>query len=135
MTRILLVEAEPALARRITWILETEGFETTVAASTDDLAGLTPGGFDAVIVDCDHDTPKKRWLIERIRETAPAAAIVDVHSAAMTQVPHAERSGADVYIHKPFDAATLLETLADLINRNAEMHTPARDPRTSEDDG
>ena len=73
--------------------------------------------FDAVIVNSD-DPPQDKWnLIQELRFRLPAANIIDLHSAALTNMRHIHASGADSYIHMPFDAATLLEELERLLAR------------------
>jgi DNA-binding response OmpR family regulator len=109
-----MVEAESALMQRMAWILLEAGYETAkisyASEAIDRLRNYTP---DIIIFNNDLPDEHKRTCVHELKAILPTVRILDLHSAGHpVQITH--DTGADEYLHLPFDADSLLEKVAAL---------------------
>lgn len=129
VTRILIIDDEPAVAAAISKILAREGFEvTSVRDGPAGIAAAEAAPLDVVITDIMMPRMNGVTVIEQIRRLQPRARIVAIsgggnfaamgyQSEAITTTAYlaaAQQAGADVVLTKPFDRTELLETVRGL---------------------
>jgi DNA-binding response OmpR family regulator len=121
MARVLIIDDDVSLGRALTKHLERAGHDVRQAANGD--AGIracerhTP---DVVIVDIFMPGQGGLQTIGRLRRQWPEMKIVamsGVTSAGSLDVEgHAVALGADRFVSKPFEAATLVALVASLLS-------------------
>lgn len=114
LASVLMVEAEAALMQRMAWILLEAGYETAkISYASEAIARLESYTPDIIIFNNDLPDQHKRDCVHQLKTILPSVRILDLHSAAHpVQVKH--DTGADEYLHLPFDADSLLEKVAAL---------------------
>lgn len=115
MRSVLLVEAEIPLMQRMAWILLEAGFVTARVSHANDVP-KTLGTYDPDIVVLNNDLPAttKRDCIDVMRNIKPQLRVLDVHSAGHDRTD-AHGSGADDFLHMPFDAEDFVGKVTALI--------------------
>lgn len=129
MTRILIIDDEPAVAAAISKILAREGFEVTaVRDGASGIAEAEKSALDVVITDIMMPRMNGVAVIEQVRRLQPHARIIAIsgggnfaamgyQAEAITTTAYlaaAQQAGADVVLTKPFDRTELLETVRGL---------------------
>jgi DNA-binding response OmpR family regulator len=107
--RVLVVEDEPALARRVAEGLRDEGMAVDVCHDgLDALAKLDLGGYEVVVLDRDVPGVSGDEVCRRLAERADAPMVLMLTAAADVQDRLAGLVlGADDYLGKPFVFAEL----------------------------
>lgn len=124
MTRVLVVDDDPAIAEVVAAILQDEGYACATAENgAEALRALSEQRFDLVISDVMMPSVDGRELLQRIRGSpTPKRVPVVLMSAAI------ERDGAgaapDAFLRKPFGEDQLLGTVAEL-TRGGSKRRPA----------
>jgi len=115
MSRLLLVEDDPALQLTIATALEQMGYEVDAALSTGDaLDRLRENAYPIVISDIYIDERTGLDVLDAARrKDSQCAVILMTGRGTVETVMAATRGGAFDYIAKPFD----LDVLLDAINR------------------
>jgi len=115
MSRLLLVEDDPALQLTIATALEQMGYEVDAALSTGDaLDRLRENAYPIVISDIYIDERTGLDVLDAARrKDSECAVILMTGRGTVETVMAATRGGAFDYIAKPFD----LDVLLDAINR------------------
>lgn len=127
MSRILIVEDEPAITRLLEAVLRRGGYDVqTAATARAGQAALAHGGIDAMLVDLGLPDRDGLELIETIRRTSaiPLIAVTARHDVADKIA--ALDLGADDYVTKPFDGDELLARLRSALRRTSAS-APAAD--------
>ncbi len=110
VVRLLVVEDDPQLADSVSDLLESEGFETTIAR--DGTEGLRIGlekDFDAVITDFRLPGTGGMELLEKLHESKPRLPIIMMTAYTTTDLAiEATRHGAFDYLIKPFRLGDLV---------------------------
>ena len=118
MTRILVVDDEPAILRLLSGVLERGGYRVESAGTAKDaMAALERGGADAMLLDLglpDRDGMEMIAAV-RARYQFPVIVITARHDTA--EKITALDLGADDYVTKPFDADELLARLRSALRR------------------
>ena len=123
MSRILVVEDEPAIAELIAINLRHAGFEVTIAgdaeAAQDAVDGILPA---LVIVDWMLPGRSGHALVRQWRATPRTRALPVIMLTARAE--EADKvsgldAGADDYLTKPFSASELLARIRALLRRRA----------------
>ena len=124
MARIVIIDDDAALGRALTKHLERAGHDVWQAPDGD--AGVRAcerHAADVVIVDVFMPRQGGLQTIGRLRRDWPAVKIVamsGVSSAGSLDVAgHAVALGADRFLGKPFEAATLVTLVATLLGKTA----------------
>jgi two-component system OmpR family response regulator len=139
--RILIVEDEPLLARRLAASLEERGYAIDVAEDGEraDLL-VSSEAYDAVVLDLGLPRIDGLTLLERWRGAAIAVPVLVLTArGSWTEKVRGIDGGADDYLTKPFEMEELLARLRALIRRSSGQVTPelrhggvVLDPRTAQ---
>ncbi len=119
-TNVLLVDDDEAGCRLLAEVLERDGYRVASALSVDEaLAKLDrEGPFDAVLTDLRMPERSGLDLLKRVREREPDALVLVLTAFGdASAAGEAIRAGAYDFVSKPYDIATLRETLARALGR------------------
>ena len=118
MTKILVVDDEPALRDALSYALREEGFDVELRA--DGSTGLTAaleGGFDLVILDLMLPGLPGTDVCRRLRaESAIPIVMLTAKGAELDRVLGLE-IGADDYVTKPFSMAEVVGRVRAILRR------------------
>lgn len=118
MSRILVVDDEPAIQRLLGAILVRGGHEAVEAfTGAAALAALGQGGIDAVLLDLGLPDRDGIELVGVIRTTSSIPLIVVTARSEISEKIRALDLGADDYVTKPFDPDELLARLRSALRR------------------
>lgn len=109
MTRILIVDDDPNLAKLMAIVLQRGGFEVETAGSLAD-ARATTGAFDGIIADVHLPNGDGRHL----RQDWPLVPMLVVSGAPIDE-PADLLGGPVPFLAKPFTPAHLVEAVRELI--------------------
>ena len=115
MTKVLLIDDDPALLRMIRLIMLTDGFE--VATAQDGLEGLDKArqdSFDVIVLDMQMPRMDGRSFFRQMRANGDCTPVV-VLSAYNASDARNELQ-AEAALNKPFDPNALLATVHSLID-------------------
>jgi CheY-like chemotaxis protein/anti-sigma regulatory factor (Ser/Thr protein kinase) len=113
MPKILVVDDDRATRHILQKVLTAGGYQTTVAKDgIEALAALGKRRFDLLLLDVWMPRMNGLELLARLRarKTKPRVVVMTSDDAPQTLL-EAVRENAFKYVHKPVDAAALLETL------------------------
>jgi len=117
--RVLIIDDDIAFRQAITKHLERAGYEVLQAANGDDgINAFERNPTPVVIVDIFMPGQGGLQTIDQLRRRGPTAKIVAVSGAKSGTLDvkgHAIALGADRFLEKPFEAATLVTLLAALL--------------------
>lgn len=120
MAAVLIVDDEAAIRELLQRFLADSGHEIRTAADAESAVEML-AHWTADVVLCDVQMPGANglWLADRIREIAPATAIV--LATAETDVPAYEslRPGVVAYVLKPFQREQVRRAVADGVRWSA----------------
>jgi DNA-binding response OmpR family regulator len=118
MTRILIVDDEPALVDAVGYALRTEGFETTaVGDGQDALETALRGEHDVVLLDLNLPNLSGVEVCRRLRKDSGVPVIMlTARGEELDRVLGLE-VGADDYVTKPFSMAELVGRVRALLRR------------------
>ena len=118
MSRILVVEDEPALADAVGYALRADGHEVELAEDGEEaLAAVSRDAFDALVLDVMLPGISGVELCRRIRaDNAVPIVMVTARDAVVDRVVGLE-AGADDYISKPFAMSELLARVRAVLRR------------------
>jgi two-component system response regulator RegX3 len=116
--RVLVVDDEPSLVATLTYALERENFEVSVA--TDGEAAVEAAlseAFDLVLLDLGLPKLTGTEVCRRIRAGSGVPIIVVTAKDSSADLVLGLEVGADDYVTKPFSAAELLSRIRALLRR------------------
>jgi two-component system, OmpR family, response regulator RpaA len=119
MSRVLIIEDEPVLARLLQLLVEVEGYETIVA--DDGIRGFAAAqrqAPDAILMDLMMPVMDGYGTLEALRTDERTADIPVVVLSAIASDTARQRcidSGAVAIVRKPFDSEHLLGALGDAL--------------------
>jgi two-component system response regulator RegX3 len=118
MSRVLVVDDEPAIRDAVSYALRSEGFEVdTVADGESGLDAATRGDHDVVVLDLMLPGMSGTEVCRRIRaESAIPIIMLTARGAELDRVLGLE-VGADDYVTKPFSMAELLGRIRAILRR------------------
>ena len=118
MTRILVVDDEPALRDTVSYALRQEGFEVELRPDGESgLAAALENGFDLVILDLMLPGLPRTDVCRRLRaESAVPIVMLTAKNAELDRVLGLE-IGADDYVTKPFSMAELTVRVRAILRR------------------
>jgi two-component system response regulator RegX3 len=121
MTRILIVEDEPALSEPLAFLLEREGYETTTAA--DGLAAVAEfdrNGSDLVLLDLMLPGLPGTEVCREIRTRSSVPIIMLTAKDSEIDIVVGLELGADDYVTKPYSSRELLARIRAILRRRVE---------------
>jgi len=113
MTRLLVVEDDPAVRTTIVTFLELEGYAVDAVSSTGEaLERLIENSYPIVISDIYIDERTGLDVLNAARDKDPACSVILMTArGTMETVMAATRGGAFDYVAKPFEIDRMLETI------------------------
>jgi two-component system KDP operon response regulator KdpE len=120
MTRVLVVDDEPALLRTVAIMLRSRGYEVTTAV--DGAGGLRAAGEahpDLVVLDLGLPDLDGVEVVRRLRAWTPVPVLVLSGRLDSRAKVAALDAGADDYVTKPFDVEELLARVRAVTRRRA----------------
>lgn len=141
MARVLIVDDEPDILLMLRVNLETEGYETAMAADGETAlfrigAALADGApFDLMLLDVMMPVMDGWGVLDNLHrfEQPPRVVIVSAKSSD-ADVTRALDSGAVDYLAKPFSPSVLTRVVAEVIalsDADVDAHRKARRTRTA----
>jgi len=121
MTRILIVEDEPALSEPLAFLLEREGYETTIAP--DGLAAVAEfdkNGSDLVLLDLMLPGLPGTEVCREIRSRSSVPIIMLTAKDSEIDIVVGLELGADDYVTKPYSSRELLARIRAILRRRTE---------------
>ena len=121
MTRILVVEDEPAFSDALSYMLRKEGFEVAVAATGP--AGVeefTTSGADLVLLDLMLPGLSGLEVCRQLRATSDVPVIMLTAKDAEVDKVVGLEIGADDYVTKPFSARELVARIRAVLRRRVD---------------
>jgi len=116
---VLVVDDEPTIRFCLERLLGAEGFRATTAADRGQaLASLGEQRPDVVLLDLVLDDGEGYGFCATLRESSGRPDLPILMMSARTRPDEHQRgaaAGADGYLRKPFDIATLKRALAELL--------------------
>ncbi len=121
MTRVLIVEDEESLAEPLAYLLNKEGFDTTVMADGPSaLAEFDRAGADIVLLDLMLPGMSGTEVCKQLRVRSGVPVImVTARDSEIDKVVGLEL-GADDYVTKPYSARELIARIRAVLRRGAE---------------
>ncbi len=122
MTRILVVEDEPAIVESLVYLLERDAFRVTSASTLENArSALTPTAPDLIVLDLMLPDGSGFDLITATRQMKPPPAIVVLSSRdGEADRVRALESGADDYVTKPFSPREVVARVRAVLRRLAK---------------
>src|SRR5689334_3018425 len=118
--RILLVEDETDLLRRLAKTLRAEGYAVDTAADgKEGLHKALETDYDAILLDAMLPTLDGWGVLVRLRKAKTTPVLMLTARDARADRVRGLDSGADDYVVKPFDLPELLARLRAIIRRGA----------------
>ncbi|HEY4268776.1 MAG TPA: response regulator transcription factor [Galbitalea sp.] len=121
MTRILIVEDEPALSEPLAFLLEREGYETTIAADgLSAVAEFDKNGSDLVLLDLMLPGLPGTEVCREIRSRSSVPIIMLTAKDSEIDIVVGLELGADDYVTKPYSSRELLARIRAILRRRTE---------------
>jgi two-component system response regulator RegX3 len=121
MTRILIVEDEPALSEPLAYLLTREGYETSVVA--DGAAALTSfdqSGADLVLLDLMLPGLSGTEVCRELRQRSSVPIIMLTAKDSEVDIVVGLELGADDYVTKPYSTRELLARIRAVLRRQTD---------------
>jgi two-component system, OmpR family, response regulator RegX3 len=121
VTRILLVEDEPALSEPLAFLLEREGYEVTVAEDGPAaIAEFGRTGADLVLLDLMLPGLPGTEVCREIRQRSMVPIIMVTAKDSEVDIVVGLELGADDYVTKPYSTRELLARIRAVLRRQVE---------------
>lgn len=119
MTRVLVVEDDPAAAELITLVMQRAGYDVSVVGTAAEALQLAEHGIQLVLLDLGLPDMNGLQTCEALRTLRPALPILVVTArASEPDLVLALDAGADDYLVKPFRTQELLARVRALLRRS-----------------
>ena len=121
MTRILLVEDEGALSEPLTYLLEREGYDITLAEDgLSAVAEFSRNGTDLVLLDLMLPGMAGTEVCREIRTTSSVPIIMLTAKDSEVDIVVGLELGADDYVTKPYSTRELLARIRAVLRRRTD---------------
>ncbi|KFF58763.1 XRE family transcriptional regulator [Cryobacterium sp. MLB-32] len=122
MTRILLVEDESALSEPLSFLLEREGYEITVAEDGPGaIAEFDRNGTDLILLDLMLPGIPGTEVCREIRVRSTVPIIMVTAKDSEVDIVVGLELGADDYVTKPYSTRELLARIRAVMRRHTEL--------------
>jgi len=126
--RLLVVEDEPDLLRRLAKILRGEGYAVDTAADGEEgLYKARENDYEAILLDAMLPVLDGWELLARLREVKSTPVVMLTARDTSADRVRGLDGGADDYVVKPFDLPELLARLRAVIRRRTAASSPKLD--------
>ncbi|NQX29791.1 response regulator transcription factor [Microbacteriaceae bacterium VKM Ac-2854] len=127
MTSILLVEDESALSEPLSYLLEREGYDVTVAEDgVKAVAAFDAGEFDLVLLDLMLPGMPGTEVCRELRTRSAVPIIMVTAKDSEVDIVVGLELGADDYVTKPYSTRELLARIRAVMRRRIEEPTEER---------
>ncbi len=121
MTRILIVEDEESFADPLSYLLQREGFDVTVASTGPGaVETFERDGADLVLLDLMLPGMAGTEVFRRLRASAPVPVIMLTAKDSEVDKVVGLELGADDYVTKPYSSRELLARIRAVLRRGGE---------------
>ena len=121
MTRILIVEDESSLSEPLAYLLEREGYETSIAADGPaGLADFDKNGADLVLLDLMLPGLAGTEVCRELRQRSSVPIIMLTAKDSEVDVVVGLELGADDYVTKPYKSRELLARIRAVLRRHVD---------------
>jgi len=121
MTRILIVEDEPALSEPLAYLLTREGYETVIAADgLSALAEFDRAGADLVLLDLMLPGLPGTEVCRELRQRSAVPVIMLTAKDSEVDIVVGLELGADDYVTKPYSTRELLARIRAVLRRQGD---------------
>ena len=121
MTRILLIEDEPALSEPLSFLLEREGYDVTVAADGPSaLREFDRTGADLLLLDLMLPGIPGTEVCREIRQRSSVPIIMLTAKDSEVDIVVGLELGADDYMTKPYSTRELLARVRAVLRRHVD---------------
>lgn len=121
MTSILLVEDESALSEPLSYLLEREGYDVTVAEDgTRAVAAFDEGDYDLILLDLMLPGMPGTEVCREIRTRSSVPIIMVTAKDSEVDIVVGLELGADDYVTKPYSTRELLARIRAVLRRRSE---------------
>ena len=121
MTRILIVEDESSLSEPLAYLLEREGYETTIAADGNlAVAEFDRNGADLVLLDLMLPGLSGTEVCREIRTRSSVPIIMLTAKDSEVDIVVGLELGADDYVTKPYSTRELLARIRAVLRRRVD---------------
>ena len=121
MTRILIVEDEPSLSEPLAFLLEREGYETTIAPDGPSaLVEFDRTGADLVLLDLMLPGLPGTEVCRELRTRSSVPIIMLTAKDSEVDIVVGLELGADDYVTKPYSTRELLARIRAVLRRRVE---------------
>ena len=121
MTRILIVEDEASLSEPLAYLLEREGYETTIAEDgLEAVAEFDRNGADLVLLDLMLPGLPGTEVCRQIRATSNVPIIMLTAKDSEVDIVVGLELGADDFMTKPYSTRELLARIRAVLRRRVE---------------
>lgn len=121
MTRILLIEDEPALSEPLSFLLEREGYEVTVAEDGPSaLREFDRAGADLLLLDLMLPGIPGTEVCREIRQRSSVPIIMLTAKDSEVDIVVGLELGADDYMTKPYSTRELLARVRAVLRRHVD---------------
>jgi len=121
MTRILIVEDEPALSEPLAYLLTREGYETTVVADgAAALISFDQSGADLVLLDLMLPGLSGTEVCRELRQRSSVPIIMLTAKDSEVDIVVGLELGADDYVTKPYSTRELLARIRAVMRRQSD---------------
>lgn len=118
MTRVLIVEDERSISEPLAYLLEREGYRTTVAGDgSSALSKFDSSEFDLVLLDIMLPGLSGTEVCRRIRARSTVPIIMLTARAAEVDIVVGLELGADDYVTKPYSSRELIARIRAVLRR------------------
>lgn len=127
MTSILLVEDESALSEPLSYLLEREGYDVTVAEDgVKAVAAFDAGEFDLVLLDLMLPGMPGTEVCRELRTRSAVPIIMVTAKDSEVDIVVGLELGADDYVTKPYSTRELLARIRAVMRRRIDEPTEER---------
>ncbi|MBX3067605.1 MAG: response regulator transcription factor [Cryobacterium sp.] len=121
MTKILVVEDEPAISEPLAYLLEREGYQASVSKNGPDaVKTFNAGGFDLVLLDLMIPGFSGLEVCKQIRAQSDVPIIMLTAKDTEVDIVVGLELGADDYVTKPYKSKELLARIRAVMRRRLE---------------
>lgn len=122
MTRILLVEDEPALSEPLAYLLKREGYEVAVAEDgRKALTAFDAAGADLILLDLMLPGLAGTEVCREVRTRSSVPIIMLTAKDSEVDIVVGLELGADDYVTKPYSTRELLARIRAVLRRRIEL--------------